>query len=135
MIQLTTSAAQTLAPGQALTFDVTELRSGCAEAHRAGSSIVTLRANCGTYEVTFGGNVTASAASPVQLSIELDGEPLASGTMASEVTTANVANAVSRTVAIRPGCGGCCGRVTVVNTGTTAVIVSAGATILVRRVA
>lgn len=134
MIQLTTTAAQTLAPGQALVFDSVELHSGCAELHRANSSILTLSAKCGTYDVSFGANVSGTAAGPVQLSIELDGEPLFTGTMISTVTTAADPNSVSRTIPVKTGCG-CCGRVTVVNTGTSDVVVSPGASLYVRRVA
>lgn len=133
MIQLTNTTAQTLSPGQALVFDAVELRTGCAELHRANSSIVTLSAKCGVYDVSFGANVSGTAAGPVQLSIELDGEPLFTGTMISTVTTAADPNSVSRTVPVRTGCG-CCGRVTVVNTGTSDVVVSPGATLYVRRV-
>lgn len=134
MIQITTTAAQTLSPGQALVFDAVEVRGGCAEAHRSNSSIVTLAAKCGTYEVSFGANVSGTAAGPVQLSVELDGEPLASGTMVSTVTTAADPNSVSRTIPVKTGCG-CCGRVTVVNTGAADAVVGPGASLYVRRVA
>lgn len=134
MIELSNTSAQTLPPGQALTFDSETLRSGCAEAHRAGSGIVTLRANCAIYEAHFAANVTGTAAGPVQLAIALDGEPLPEATMISTVTTAADLNNVATATLIRTGCG-CCGRVSVVNTGTSDVVVSAGAALFVKRVA
>ena len=134
MIELSNTSAQTLPPGQALTFDSETLRSGCAETHRAGSGIVTLRANCAIYEAHFAANVTGTAAGPVQLAIALDGEPLPEATMISTVTTAADLNNVATATLIRTGCG-CCGRVSVVNTGTSDVVVSAGAALFVKRVA
>ena len=134
MIELSNTSAQTLSPGQALTFDSEVLRSGCAEAHRTGSGIVTLRADCAIYEVHFAANVSGTAAGPVQLSLELDGEPLSEATMISTVTTAADPSNVATATLIRTGCG-CCGRVNVVNTGTSDVVVSAGAALFVKRVA
>ena len=134
MIELSNTSAQTLSPGQALTFDSEVLRSGCAEAHRAGSGVVTLRASCAIYEVHFAANVSGTAAGPVQLSLELDGEPLPEATMVSTVTTAAEPNNVATATLIRTGCG-CCGRVNVVNTGTSDVVVSAGAALFAKRVA
>lgn len=134
MIELSNTTAQTLTPGQSLTFDVVLLKSGCAEAHRANSGIVTLRANGGTYEVHFAGNVSGTAAGLIQLSLELDGEPLAETTMISTVTTAADSNNVATATLIKTGCG-CCGRVNVVNTGTTDVVVSPNTALFVKRVA
>ena len=58
MIELSNTTAQTIQPGQSLTFDTVILRSGCSEAHRRNSGIVTLRASCATYEAHFAANVT-----------------------------------------------------------------------------
>lgn len=134
MIQLTNTAAQTLAPGQALTFDSVQLKTGCAEHHRVNSSIATLRAKCATYEVSFGASVGGTAAGPVQLGIELDGEPIFTGTVTDYVTVAADPVSVARTIPVRTD-SFCCGRLTVVNTGTSDVIVSPGASLYVRRVA
>ena len=53
MIELSNTAAQTIAPGQSLTFDTVLLKTGCAEAHRNNSGIVTLEADCAVYEIHF----------------------------------------------------------------------------------
>ena len=134
MIQLSNSTTQTLAPGQSLTFDSVLLKSGCAEAHRVNSGIVTLRSDCGIYEVHFTGNVSATAANPVQLAIQLDGETLPETTMYEEITTAGVGQNVAAATLIRTGCG-CCGRVSIVNTGTTTVEVLPNVSFFVKRVA
>lgn len=134
MIELSNTTAQTVAPGQSLTFNTVILKSGCAEAHRTNSGIVTLRADCAIYEVHFSANISGTAAGPVQLAIELDGEPLAETTMISTVTTAADPNNVATSTLVKTGCG-CCGRLTVVNTGTSDVVVSANPAFYVKRVA
>ena len=134
MIQLSNSTTQTLAPGQSLTFDSVLLKSGCAETHRVNSSIVTLRANCGIYEIHFTGNVSAPSASPVQLALQLDGETLPETAMNEEITTPGVGQNVAAATLIRTGCG-CCGRVGVVNTGTTTLSVIANTSLFIKRVA
>lgn len=69
MIEISNSAAQTLEVGQAILFDVTNLKTRCtAECHRAGMSDVKLRLP-GIYEVAFSGNIAGVAAGTVQLSI------------------------------------------------------------------
>ena len=134
MIELSNTTAQTISPGQSLTFDTVILKSGCAEAHRTNSGIVTLRANCAIYEVHFAANVSGTAAGPVQLAISLDGEPLVETTMISTVTTAADPNNVAIATLIRTGCG-CCGRISVTNTGASDVVVSPNPALFVKRVA
>jgi hypothetical protein len=134
MIELSNATAQTLTPGQSLTFDTVLLKSKCgAEAHRNNSSIITLRACNATYEVHFSANVSGTAAGVVQLNIELDGEPLAETTMNSTVTTAADPNNVATSTLIHTSCG-CCGRITVTNTGTADIIVGANSSLFVKRV-
>ena len=134
MIELSNTTAQTIQPGQSLTFDTVILKSGCAEAHRTNSGIITLRADCAIYEVHFAANVSGTAAGPVQLAIALDGEPLTETTMISTVGAAGDLNNVATAILVRTGCG-CCGRVTVQNTGTAAAIVGANPALFVKRVA
>lgn len=134
MIELSNTSALTLAPGQALTFDSVLLKGGCVESHRANSSIVTLKAKCAIYEIHFAANIAGTAAGPIQLSIELDGEPLAETTMISTPTAAASANNVATATLIRTD-STCCGRVAVVNTGTSDVVVSPNAALFVKRVA
>ena len=71
---------------------------------------------------------------PVQLAIHLDGETLPETTMYEEITTAGVGQNVAAATLIRTGCG-CCGRVSIVNTGTTTVEVLPNVSFFVKRVA
>lgn len=134
MIELSNTTAQTLEAGQSLTFNTTILKSGCAEAVRANAGIITLRAQCGIYEVHFAANVTSTAAGPVQLAITLDGTPLPETTMISTVTTAGDLNNVATATLIRMDCT-CIGRVSVENTGTGPITIGANPALFVKRVA
>lgn len=134
MIELSNTSEQTLTPGQSLTFDTVILKTGCAEAHRTNSGIVTLRADYAIYEVHFAANLSGTTAGPVQLSVTLDGEPLPETTMINTVSTAGDLDNVATATLIRTGCG-CCGRVSVTNTGTSDVVVGANPALFVKRVA
>lgn len=134
MIELSNTTAQTIAAGQSLTFDTVILKTGCAETHRTNSGIVTLKANNAVYEIHFAANVSGTAAGPVQIALALDGEPLVETTMISTVTTAGDFNNVATGTLIKTGCG-CCGRITVTNTGASDVIVGANPALFVKRVA
>lgn len=134
MIELSNTTAQTITAGQSLTFDTVILKSGCAEAHRTNSGIITLRADCAIYEIHFAANVSGTTAGPVQLAIALDGEPLVETTMINSIGTAgDLENAATATL-VRTGCG-CCGRITVKNTGTSDVVIGANPALFVKRVA
>ena len=134
MIELSNTAAQTIAPGQSLTFDTVILKTGCAEAHRTNSSIVTLKADCAVYEIHFAANISATAAGTAQLAISLDGEPLVETTMINTISTAGDPDNAATATLVKTGCG-CCGKISVTNTGTTSVIVSANPALFVKRVA
>lgn len=121
MIELTNTAAQTLAPGQALIFDEVLLHRGCSECHRRNTASVKLRSN-GVYTVSFSGNIDgATADAPVQLAFSLgDGAILPETTMISAATGVNN---VAKTAPVT----NCCGdydRISVVNNGTVPVTVS-----------
>ena len=135
MIELSNTTAQTLSPGQALTFDTVLLKSGCVESHRTNSGIVSLRAKCSIYEIHFSANISGTTAGPVQLSIELDGEPMAETTMISTVATAGDLNNVAASTLVRTGCAGAYEHITVVNTGTSDVVVSPNPAFYIKRVA
>lgn len=134
MIELSNTAAQTIAPGQSLTFDTVLLKTGCAEAHRTNSGIIMLKANCAVYEIHFAANISATAAGTAQLAISLDGEPLLETTMINSVGTAGDPDNAATATLVKTGCG-CCGKISVTNTGTTSVIVSANPALFVKRVA
>ena len=130
MIVLSNSVQQTLTPGQAVTFDLVKMKCGCGECHRAGTSSVKLCKNC-VYAVAFGGNVGGTVAgTPVQLTIALGGDPLNETTMISTPAAIGDLNSVYRATYV----ANCCcdyDRITVVNTGTSDVVVGANAELTV----
>lgn len=131
MIVLSNSQQQTLLPGQALTFDLVKLHSGCGECHREGSSAVKMRCS-GIYELSFHANIGGTVAGPVQLALQVGGETLQETTMISTVTTVGDLNNVGAETRVR----NCCGdydRVTVVNTGTSDVVVGPNAALVIGR--
>lgn len=133
MIELSNTTAQTLTPGQALTFDTVLLRTGCSAYHRRNSGIITL-SKIGVYEVSFSANISSTTAGTAQLAIELDGEPLLETTMINSIGTAGDPDNVATSTLVKT-CAGCCGRLTVVNTGTSDVVVSPNSAFYVKRVA
>lgn len=124
MIVLSNNAPQTIPVGQAVTFNTVILHTGCAEAQRANSGIVFVKTN-GIFSVEFGANVSGAAAgTPVQLNIELNGDPLIETTMISTPSAADALNNVFReTRILNNGCCGNTAQITVVNTGTTDITV------------
>ena len=126
MILLSNTVAQTLAPGAALAFDNVIRRTDSSVSHRSGSTASVLRSSCGSYDISFHGNVSGAAAgTPVQLSIQLGGATLPETTMISTPGTADTFNNVSAETTV--GCSGFAEAVTVVNTGTEAITVGANA--------
>lgn len=134
MILLSNTEEQTIQPGQSINFDQVILRSndgGCGRNNR--SNIVRLRTN-GLYEVHFTGNVGGeTAATPVQLAIELDGQTLAETIMISTPAAVDIFNNVAAATLIR-NCACDNSIVTVTNTGTEPVVVGANASFFVKRV-
>lgn len=133
MIELSTTTALTLSPGQTITFNSIPLKTGCAECTRPNTGSVKLRAN-GVYVASFSANIGATAATtPAQLSIQLGGITIPESTMISTTAAVGDLNNVATTIPIR-NC--CCDydRITVANTGTSTVNVGAGAMLFVRRV-
>lgn len=133
MVVLSNTTEQTLQPGQALTFDRLVTHSGCGECARNGGP-VGLRFGGSIYKVSFHGNVTgATAALPVQLSINVGGAPLAETAMIYTPAAANAVGNVGTETYI-PTCG-TGNSVTVVNTGENPIIVSPNTALTVIRTA
>ena len=133
MIILSNTTAQTLAPGQAITFNTVVLHTGNGECHRPGTSSVKMKNN-GIYEITYSGNIgSTTATSQAQLSIAVGGETLPETTMISTTEAVGDLNNVSAKTAIK-NC--CCDydRLTVVNTGNTTINIGAGGSFFVKRV-
>ena len=96
----------------------------CSTCHRKGTGSVKLNRS-GAYMVSFHANVTgATAATPVQLALALGGDVMPETTM---IFTPETANTVGQVSICLPVFNSCCDydRVTVVNTGTTDIVISA----------
>lgn len=132
MIELTNTTVQTLAVGQSMTFDKVILHSGCGECHRENTGSVKMRAH-GIYGVYFAANVTNTASiATVELSIQAGGETLPETTVEYTPSVVGSASSVSRATLVK----NCCGdydRITVTNTGTTAITIGANPVLIVRR--
>lgn len=132
MIELTNTVAQTISPGQAVTFNTVNLHTGCSEGYRPGSNAVSLRC-CGIYKIEFSGNITSTTdGTPVQLAIALGGLALPETVMVSTPSIANTFNNVGTGTLVK----NCCdeySRVTVVNSGTTPVTLSANMNLRIMR--
>lgn len=133
MIVLSNTNAQTLAPGQAITFDIVSLHTGTGECHRRGTSSVKMKCN-GVYEVSFSGQITSGTAGATpQLHIAVGGELLAETIMRYTVPTAGYVGNVAKKTEVK-NC--CCDydRLTVVNSGTVDAIVDPNTSFVVKRV-
>lgn len=141
MIELTNLAAQTLQPGQALTFDKELLNSRCGS--ECFNSLIptsvklTGRRNgngCApTYDVEFHANIgTETAATAVQLAIAVGGTALPQGLMDATPATVDERVNVSAGTYLKTCCSDL-GRVSIINSGTTPVIVNAGANLRISR--
>lgn len=132
MIVLSNLTAQTLQPGQALTFDNVIKRCGNCECwNKQIPTSVRLRANA-QYNVSFSGNVSGAAGDILQLSIALGGSPLIETAMNSISAAAGDLHNVS-TKTIVTNC--CCdlSRLSVVNTGTTPVTIAPNSAFVIDR--
>lgn len=120
MLILSNTIAQTLAPGQAMTFNQIILDSGSAECFRPNSGSVGLKLKNAIYLVSFGANIGATEEGAAQIGVFLNGSALNEMTMISQTAAAGDLNSVSKTTAIRTCC--CAPEtITVVNNGTTTV--------------
>lgn len=137
MIVLSNSTSQTLAPGQAMTFDTVVLHTGCGECYRNGSGSVGLKAKNGIYDCSIKADLGGeTAATPVQLSVCMSGSPLMETLMTSTPDTVGALNNASAGTSISTGCcDGGTGYVTVVNTGTANIVIGAHPCLRIRRVA
>lgn len=135
MIQLSNTTAQSVAVGQSVTFDTVLMKTGSAECHRKNTGSVKLCAKGGIYQLNFSANVSgATAATPVQLTVQLGGDNVPESTMVYTPATADATGQVNIVLPIR---NNCCDydRITIVNTGTTAITVAANPNFFVKRIA
>lgn len=137
MIVLSNTTAQTIQPGQAITFDKVIFKTGCGECYRRQlPKSVTLSGNRGSvYSLGFSGNVTsATAGSALQLAIAVAGEALVETAMNSTPSAANALNNISTETRFQVGCR-CAdnNRVSVINTGLTPVVLAPNSSFVIDR--
>lgn len=134
MIELTNTVAQTIQPGQAVTFNRVLTHTGCSECYDSRVPFsVKLLGRGGTYKVEFSGNIASpTAATPVQLAIALGTVGLPETVMQSTASAANAFNNVSTGTFVK---NNCCDndRITVINTGTSPVLLSANMNLRIHR--
>lgn len=136
MIEVSNLTAQTLQPGQAVTFNSVLHHKGCAECYtRQLPTTVRLKGCCGaTYEVSFSGNVSvATAGAAAQLAIALEGQPLVETAMNSTPSTANVLNNISTGTFVVLNCTDV-DRISVINSGTVPVTLAPNSNLRIRRI-
>lgn len=117
MVVLKNTTAQTLQPGQSITFDDLVTWSGNGECARSGGP-VGLRFPGAIYKVFTKIIVSGpTAATPVQLSVALGGAALAETNMVYTPAADGAVGTVSAETYVRT-CGGLSNAITVVNSGT-----------------
>lgn len=128
MLAVYTSAEQTVEPGQSVVFDRKSISTGCGEKLGAYPlNAVPAMAHCGVYLIGFNANVGGStAAAPVELTVSVDGIAYPNAVINSTPAAVGDLNHVSGVWPVQ-NCGGCCGRVTLVNTGDNPIVIAAGA--------
>lgn len=133
MIELSNLTAQTLQPGQALTFDKVRLntKNGCECFNSQVPTSVKLRGK-GIYDISFSGNITGAAAAVLQLAIAVAGNALAETGMNSIPAAEGDLNNVS-TRTLLHNC--CCDldRVSVINSGAVPVTVAPNSAFVITR--
>lgn len=133
MVQLSNTAAITLAPGAVATFDKVTLNTGRCTCFRNTSLSVKMKSR-GIYDIRFSGNITgATAGTPVQLAFQIGGVAVPMSTMISTPSAADAFNNVSKSIYY----GNCCDEfssVAVMNNGTTPVTIAPNASFSVKKV-
>lgn len=133
MITLTNPSAQTVQPGQVVTFTAVDVRTGCSECYRPGTNSVKLRAG-GSYEVTYAVNGSNAVANqPIQLGIALSGTVIPISVAIEMPATAGALTNMTRTV---PVVNCCCDfdRITLVNSGPNPINLGPNPMLYIRRV-
>lgn len=133
MVLLSNMAAQTLQPGQAVTFDLLKMKNGNGECwNRQINKLVKLRGN-GVWKLSFAGNVTSdTAGANTQMAIAVAGEPLVETAMNRTIPTAGTVENIATLTAYKV----CCcdlNQVSVINTGAVPVTLAPNSAFLVER--
>lgn len=132
MIEVSNVAAQTLQPGQAITFDKVLLHTGCGECHnRMVPTYVKLRCR-GVYDIEFHANITGAANAVLQLAIAVDGSAMPQTAMNAVPAAVNNLMNVSAGTFLDTRC---CDldRVSVINTGLVPVTIAPNSSFRIAR--
>lgn len=134
MLVLSNLTAQTIQPGQAVTFDKVVLKCGCCECWNSQlPKTAKLKATGGVYSLGFSGNVSSpTAGAAMQLAIAIAGQPLVETAMNSTPSTANVLNNISTETRYRNNCGDA-DRVSVINTGAVPAVLAPNSAFVIER--
>lgn len=133
MIVLSNLTAQTLQPGQTVTFNDVKLKSGCGECYSKQAPNSVKLCGKGIYSVGFSGNVSSpTAGAAMQLAVAMGGNPLVETAMNSTPSAENVLNNISTETRVR-NC--CCDldRLTVMNTGSVPVTLAPNSAFVIDR--
>lgn len=133
MLVLSNLTAQTIQPGQFVTFDKLVLKTGNCECfNKQLPKSAKLRSN-GVWSLGFSGNVaSATAGAAMQLAIAVGNQPLVETAMNSTPSTENVLNNISTETRFRV----CCcdmDRVGVMNTGAVPVTLAPNSSFVLER--
>lgn len=138
MIEVSNLTAQTLTPGQALTFNNVIHQSCCKRSECFSKQLPTsvrLTGGCNAiYNVEFHGNVSAAEGDIIRLFLALAGQPLVETEMRVTPTGAPNSSNVSAGTYVVLNCSDA-DRISVVNGGTTNVAIAENANLRIRRVA
>lgn len=136
MIEVSNLAAQTLQPGQAITFNNVIHHTGSCEcfSRQLPTSVKLKGPRCAQYQVDFNGNVSGAAGGVLQLAIAIGGQPLVETEMRVTPTGDPNSYNVSAGTYIVMDCMDL-DRVSVVNMGTVAIGLAPNANLRIRRVA
>ena len=134
MLVLSNLTAQTIQPGQFVTFDRVVTQTGNCECfNRQLPQSAKLKARGGVYSLGFSGNITGAAAADVlQLAIAVAGQPLIETAMNSVPAAAGDLNNVSTETRYRVACDDA-DRVSVMNTGAVAVTLAPNSAFVIDR--
>lgn len=133
MITLTNPSAQTVQPGQIVTFTAVDTHTGCSECYRPGTNSVKLRTG-GSYEITYAANVSnAVADQAIQLGVALSGTVIPISIAIEAPAVAGTLTNMTRTV---PVVNCCCDfdRITLVNSGPNPINLGPNPMLYIRRV-
>lgn len=134
MIQLTNTTTQTIPVGGTVTFDKVVSKTGCAECFNSlVPNSVKMKAQGGTYDITFGGNIANETANlPIQIAIAIGGTAIPYTARSAQPAAAGDLWGVNTFVSYK-NC--CCDldRITIVNVGPNPLVLAPNALLRVSR--